>query len=279
MMLKLKASALTDPGRKRSENQDHVWAQVSKPSAGDEIGLFIVCDGVGGHQGGDYASQWAVKAVISGLEDLFSPGDPLQTVLLSKEEQERSKSGEEVTRVSEIRKLEMIVRLAVQHASQVVYESTQQNPSLADDAGTTITMAVVLGGRAVIANVGDSRTYLLREGRIRQVTQDHSLVAVLVASGQILPDEVFTHPQRNLIFRSLGQRDEVQVDTFIELLSPGDFLLLCSDGLWEMLPDESRMLDLVYGAKSPQQAARLLIDAANLAGGDDNIGVVVVAVR
>jgi len=278
-MLKLEASALTDPGRKRSDNQDHVWAQVSKPSADDAVGLFIVCDGVGGHHGGDYASQWAVKAVVSGLEDLFSPGDSLRTVLLSKEEREHSKAGEEVTRVSEIRKLEMLVRMAVQHASQVVYESTQQNPALAGDAGTTITMAVVSGSRAVIANVGDSRTYLLRDGRIRQITQDHSLVAVLVSSGQILPDEVFTHPQRNLIFRSLGQKDEVQVDTFIELLSPGDFLLLCSDGLWEMLPEEKRMLDLVCAADSPEEAARLLVDAANQAGGEDNIGVVVVAIR
>jgi len=278
-MLKLEASALSDPGRKRSDNQDHVWEHVSQPSAGDSVGLFIVCDGVGGHQGGDFASQWAIEAIKSDLENLFSPGDSYQNVLLSKEEQERSRAGEEVTRVSEIRKLEMIVRLAVQHASQVVHESTQQNPSLADDAGTTITMALVLGGRAVIANVGDSRTYLLRDGRIRQITQDHSLVAVLVASGQILPDEVYTHPQRNLIFRSLGQKDEVQVDTFIELLAPGDFLLLCSDGLWEMLPEESRMLDLVRGAHNPQEAARLLVDAANQAGGDDNIGVVVVAVR
>ncbi len=278
-MLKLEASALTDPGRKRSDNQDHVWAQVLQPSEGDSVGLFIVCDGVGGHQGGDFASRWAVEAVKSDLADLFSPDNSYQTVLLSKEEQERSRAGEEVTRVSEIRKLEMTVRLAVQHASQVVFESTQQNPSVADDAGTTITMAVVLGGRAVIANVGDSRTYLLRDDRIRQITQDHSLVAVLVASGQILPDEVFTHPQRNLIFRSLGQKDEVQVDTFIELLVPGDFLLLCSDGLWEMLPEESRMVDLVRGANSPQEAVRLLVNAANHAGGDDNIGVVVVAVR
>lgn len=278
-MLKLEAGAATDAGLERIENQDHVWAQIYQTSSEEPIGLFIVCDGVGGHHGGKFASHWAVEALKAEFDDLFCPGDPRKTVSLSNNDPNHDQGLNEITQVSELRKLENSVRLAVQQANQVVYEYALQKPDLAADAGTTITMAVVVGNKAVIANVGDSRTYLLRDGDLRQITQDHSLVATLVASGQILPEDVFTHPQRNLIFRSLGQKNEIQVDTFIELLQRGDQLLLCSDGLWEMVQDEKILIQHMLGADTPQAACQSLVEAANRFGGQDNIGVVIAALK
>jgi protein phosphatase len=277
-MVTLEAATATDPGRERGDNQDRVWAQVYQPSEGDSIGLFIVCDGIGGHLGGEYASHWAVEAVKREMVDLFAPGDPRGTVALPKEQLETISADLEVTRVSGMRKLERLVRQAVQRANRVVYEYAQQKPDVAGDAGTTITLALVLGNRAVISNVGDSRTYLIRNNKLQQITKDHSLVATMVANQQIRPSEVYTHPQRNLIYRSLGLKREVEVDIFVLIFKPGDHLLLCSDGLWEMLPDDKLMVQLVTKAETPQEACCQLVEAANRAGGEDNIGVVVVKI-
>jgi serine/threonine protein phosphatase PrpC len=277
-MVTLEAATATDPGRERGDNQDRVWAQVYQPSEGESIGLFIVCDGIGGHLGGECASHWAVEAVKREMEDLFAPKDPRGTLALPKEELETVSEDLEVTRVSGIRKMENLVRQAIQRANRVVYEYAQQKPDIAGDAGTTITLGLVSGNQAVIANVGDSRTYLIRNNRLQQITKDHSLVATMVANHQIKASEVYTHPQRNLIYRSLGQKTEIEVDIFIQLFKPGDHLLLCSDGLWEMLPDEKLMVQLVTKADTPQVACRQLVEAANRAGGADNIGVVVVKV-
>jgi protein phosphatase len=277
-MTKLEAAALTDPGRERTVNEDHVWTQVYSASEGEPVGLFIVCDGVGGHLGGECASHWAIEAVKHELAELFCQPDPRATVHIPKAELEAAGWENEATRHSVIRKTENLVIYAVHRANQVVYEYAQKKPQQAADAGTTITMAVVQGNRTVVANVGDSRTYLLRGGHLRKITQDHSLVATLVASGQIQPDEIYLHPQRNVIYRSLGHKREVQVDSFIEVLKPDDTLLLCSDGLWEMIQDNQLIVRLIEGSATPAQACQKLVDAANAAGGDDNIGVVVVRV-
>jgi protein phosphatase len=277
-MIKLEAATSTDPGQERQINEDNVWAQVYVPSEGEPIGLFVVCDGVGGHMGGECASHWAVETIKRELAYLFCPPDPRKTVLLSQAEIEASSPEDMVTRFSVTRKIEAEVVKAVEKANQVVYNYAQNKPQEAAEAGTTISMAVVSGNRVVIANVGDSRTYLLRDDQLRQITQDHSLVASLVASGQIEPEEIFVHPQRNLIYRSLGYKKEVEVDTFWEMLRPGDYLLLCSDGLWEMVQDERLMARLITDADTSSQACTKLVEAANMAGGEDNIGVVVAKV-
>jgi protein phosphatase len=277
-MIRLEAAALTDTGRERKENEDRVWTQVYAPSEGEAVGLFIVCDGIGGHLGGEYASHWAVEAVKQQLADLFCISDPRGTVKLSKEELEAYLNSDDATRRSVVRKLENQVREAVLKANKVVYEYAVMKPRQAGDAGTTITLALVQGSRSVIANVGDSRTYLLRDRRLQQITKDHSLVASMVASGQIQPEEIYHHPQRNMIYRSLGLKNDVQVDTFWQVLQPGDCLLLCSDGLWEMVQDEGEIARLIEDARSPSAACQHLVDAANAAGGNDNIGVVVVRI-
>lgn len=277
-MLKFDAAALHDPGKQRAIDEDRTWWQIFMASEGEPVGLFIVCDGIGGHLGGDCASMWALETVKRELRDVFSPFDPRGTQELSRSELDSALRGSASKRSSRARKLERQVRRAVESANFVVYEYALQRPEKASDAGTTLTLALVSGKQAVIANVGDSRTYLLRDGQLRQITQDHSLVANLVTSGQIKPEEVFTHPQRNLIYRSLGYKAELHVDTFLQTLQAGDYLLLCSDGLWEMLRDEQEVAQIILESTAPEQACRSLVDAANDAGGEDNIGVVVVKV-
>jgi protein phosphatase len=203
-MLKLDAAAITDPGRQRTINEDRAWSQIYMASEGDPMGLFVVCDGVGGQSGGDCASQWALETIKRELREIFCPPDPRGTQELSRSELDEALRGGSSARLPKTRKLERQVRRAVERANLVVYEYAQQKPQEAGEAGTTLTLALISGERGVIANVGDSRTYLLRDGVLQQITQDHSLVANLVTSGVIKPEEVYDHPQRNLIYRSLG---------------------------------------------------------------------------
>ena len=144
--------------------------------------------------------------------------------------------------------------------------------------GTTITAAVVVDLTAFVANVGDSRTYLYREPEgLRKITNDHSVVAYLVETGIIKPDDIYTHAQRNRIYRNLGAKPVIQVDVFMEHLQPGDTLLLCSNGLWEMVRDPAIQQILRNGA-DPTETSRALIEAALVGGGADNVSVIVVQV-
>jgi protein phosphatase len=161
---------------------------------------------------------------------------------------------------------------AVQRANEALVDLGQTTHS---DPGSTVTAALVIGDTATIVNVGDSRTYLLRDRQLEQVTQDHSLVARLVDAGVVKPEDARDHPQRNQIHRCLGHKPDVEVDTFTRRLQVGDVLILCSDGLWDMVPDDE-IQRTVESARSPQKACDALIEAANRAGGKDNIAVIVV---
>ncbi len=167
------------------------------------------------------------------------------------------------------------LRTAVEHSSQAIEEYGADHRE-ARGMGATATAALVMEGNAFIANVGDSRTYLLRDGKIERVTRDHSLVERLVEAGQIEPDDVYDHPSRNLIYRSLGAgHSEVDVDIFVEKLRAGDALLLCSDGLWEMVRDP-QLQKILTEQKDVAKACELLIQVANDNGGEDNITAVLV---
>jgi protein phosphatase len=141
--------------------------------------------------------------------------------------------------------------------------------------GTTLTAALVRDEMALIANVGDSRTYLWRDGELVQITSDHSLVAQLVEAGALAPDEIYTHPEKSAIYRSLGHAPEVEVDLFEQPLESGDRLVLCCDGVWEMLRSDG-IEEVLLMEPDPQCACEEMVRRANLAGGEDNISVVVV---
>ncbi len=277
-MIKLVAASLTDTGLERLENEDAAWVQVYQPPKREAVGLFIVCDGMGGHMGGKFASYWATEAIKLEFSEMFLSKDPRSTVVLTEKDIEAIRSGKKISFEKTEPTLNECVNRALQKANTVVYEYAAHKPAKAANAGTTVTMAVVRGSRAVIANAGDSRTYLIREHQLKQITKDHSVVASLVDEGQILPDEVYTHPQRNVIFRFLGQKGMARADLYHENLKAGDYLMLCSDGLWEMVRDNKFIVQTIEEASDPLEACKKLVEAANQAGGEDNITVVVVKV-
>ncbi len=304
MPLRLLAAGKTDVGLQREQNEDAFYTRVMEESASS--GIFIVSDGMGGYHAGEIASQIAVETIRDDLQPLLDPNTPPPTVKLTKGRgRKRAKSGkldsattetgaetttetaaaEEGEDSAETRKLIETVALehyadklndAIKHANTAIVDYGESHPREARGLGATVTAALVVEGQAFIANVGDSRTYLVRDGKIERVTRDHSLVARLVEMEQITSDEVYDHPSRNLIYRSLGAgHSEVDVDIFIERLQPGDTLLLCCDGLWEMIRDPE-LLRIITETEDVEQACERLIATANDNGGEDNITAVLV---
>jgi protein phosphatase len=255
----------TDVGKRRNHNEDY----VSKFSLGleqipgtPEVGLYIVADGMGGHQAGEKASESVIRDVV--INRIQEQLQKLQAV---------PKLKRATVKLDDVLTPGEILREAIQQANQVLLNA--RSASRGRDRGTTITAALIIGETCAVANVGDSRTYLMRENYLNQITQDHSLVASLVASNMIEPSEVRSHPQRNQIYRTLGDKPEIEVDIFQRTLEPGDQLILCSDGLWEMVLDDA-MANILQNSRTPQSACDRLIEAANAGGGEDNISVVVV---
>ncbi|MCX8067177.1 MAG: protein phosphatase 2C domain-containing protein [Anaerolineae bacterium] len=216
------------------------------------FGLFVVADGMGGHLSGEIASALAARTAASFI---------LQHVYFSFLHRREQRANQP--------SLQEILSSAIRAAHEVV---TAQVPG----GGTTLLCALVLGNSAYIANVGDSRAYLLNSTSARQITRDHSVVDILVEMGQMSPAEALHHPQRNVLYRAVGQPGPLEVDTFRCSLVPGETLLLCTDGLWEMVPEEE-IVKTVANAPSVQAACEKLIEKANEAGGKDNISVILVA--
>jgi len=292
MSLKLTAAYKTDVGKQREQNEDKPYALISEES---ESGLFIVADGMGGYQAGEVASKLAVEKISDALKTFFMPLSEQPTVRLTPlSEQETVKlqhmqPGEQTAAASsqKMRKLpetpiaknvEDALKAAIRQANKAILSYGEEQSS-ARGLGCTVTAAFVQGETAYVANIGDSRTYLFRNSELAPLTRDHSLVARLVEAKQIEPEDVYTHPQRNLIYRSLGAGHKtVDPDVFHERLQPGDSLLLCSDGLWEMVHD-SDLVRVLREQQDPQKACDILIDLANANGGEDNITAVIVQMR
>jgi len=247
-----------DPGKKRrgKPNEDFVFATQGTVALTQEpFGLFVVADGVGGHVNGQEASHLAIETIVDEVLPRIREG-----------QMDGGSWGE-------------LLRHGVERANFVVYQRNQQLAG--SSMGTTVTAALTVGPEVFVANVGDSRTYLYLPGQgLAQLTRDHSTVAQLVEMGAITRDEVYTHPQRNEIYRSLGATLSIEVDVFREALQDGAVLLLCSDGLWGMVPDEQQLTDVLSSSwASADYMAERLVQLALAAGGLDNIGLVVVRVR
>jgi serine/threonine protein phosphatase PrpC len=204
--------------------------------------LFAVADGIGGAQAGELASSLAAAAV----RDDSSDG-----------------RGDGRRRVDEL----------IQEANRRVYQRQSEDASLSG-MGTTMTVALVEDGRVWIGHVGDSRAYLVRDGKLEQLTEDHSLVAELVRSGRLSPEEAESHPQRSVVTRALGTDPNVDVDTFSVEAKPGDLFMLCSDGLTSMVSDDAILDEIRDHRSDVRAAAKALVRAANKGGGEDNITVV-----
>jgi serine/threonine protein phosphatase PrpC len=276
MAIKFETAELTDKGRVRDENEDTVFHKVFYAPDDAPLGLFVVADGIGGRLAGQMASYWAVEVVKNNLADLIAYQDPRSTNRFSREDVLRMMSTAEGVDPSTLQER---VRESVDRANRAVRQYALHSPQAAHNAGTTLCLALVYGRQAIIANVGDSRAYVLRAGRLRQITTDHSVVQQMVDAGQLRADMIYTHPQRNVIYRSLGARDTVETDIFTLTLQAGDYVLLCSDGLWEMVRDDDALAHIISQAASVQAACQQLVDAANAAGGKDNIAVVLARIH
>ncbi len=270
MNFSIEAVAGTHPGMLRTINQDSVLAYIRPDDLGDALGLLIVADGMGGHQAGDVASQLAVETIRKNLAWLLEEGDEGATIIAPSVP--ASDKGER-----EISQLEARLKLAIEAANRAIYIYAESNPTEAGNLGCTVTCAIVQGNTAVVANVGDSRTYYLGQDGLTQITDDHSYVGQLVRDGHLEVEEIYDHPQRNVITRALGSQLEVDVDTWICSLDHGDRLFLCSDGVWEMIQDHQEIEDILR-SDDLEVAVSQMIEAANGYGGTDNIGVVVAEV-
>ena len=237
----LEACLCSDVGKKREKNEDScIFTVPEDPEALRDRGLlFAVADGMGGASAGEYASRMALNILSSAYYK--SPALPLPALL----------------------------RSAIEAANSRVFEEAEINPSL-HGMGTTVSAVVLHGDSAYVAQVGDSRVYLLRErAGIHQLTKDHSLVAEQVRNGLITEEEARKHQLRNLITRAVGIKEQVKVDLFALKLRPNDTLLVCSDGLCNMVTDEEISHTLAIGELHAN--TKKLIDEANKAGGTDNI--------
>jgi protein phosphatase len=243
-------TGLTNQGRVRSSNQDAYGVL-------NDLGIWLVADGMGGRAGGEVASRIAVESVTN------SVGGGAQGVT------PRAKDPDTISQV---------LRNAVQAANRAIRAEAGRRPNLLG-MGTTLVVVAILSEphpMAVIANIGDSRAYLLRSGRLMPLTKDHSVVEESLRTGLISEAEASVHPLRHVLTRALGTELEVEPDITVWRLYSDDVLLLCTDGLTKML-DDNRIRDILaaYGER-PTQACDSLVEAANNVGGDDNVTVVIV---
>ncbi len=236
----------TDIGKLREVNQDSYYV-----SEKEDIPVFIIADGMGGHRAGEVASKMAIDVM---KERFFKS----------------NKS------INEEREVVLLVKKAIETANLKIYESSQKNKEYLG-MGTTITMTYILGDKIVVGHIGDSRAYLLREGKFSQLTEDHSLVAQLLKNGSISEAEAQSHPQKNVITRAVGTDEEIDIDIVVEKIYKEDIVLLCTDGLTNMV-DDSQINEILSTRKDIQTACDDLVELANQNGGYDNITVIAIKI-
>lgn len=247
--MRIRHQALSDIGRRRRTNEDSLFAHAG-------LKLFVVADGMGGHAAGEVASKLAVEAIHEFVAHMESDEDP--TWPYGFDEALGSRGN--------------LLRTAVLHANRKVIDATREKKEYRGMA-TTVVAVLMEGDTACVAHAGDSRAYLLRDGRLACLTADHSWVGERVSSGLLTAAEARTHPLRSMVTRALGGRAELEVDLLRHPLRPGDLMLLCSDGLTGMLGEDEIRRVIEAAGEDLERAARDLVAAANERGGDDNVTV------
>jgi serine/threonine protein phosphatase PrpC len=245
-----------DVGRQRTNNEDSLFSLSSTlavDSTSLPFGIFIVADGMGGHKNGEVASETAVRAMSKYIMGkLYNP-----IFGLSPEYPDES--------------LQEIMRAGVHEAHRAIVRQ-------AIGGGSTLTAVLLMGTQMTIAHVGDSRAYsIFLDGRMQTLTRDHSLVKRLEELGQITSEEAAVHPQKSMLYRALGQGEPSDPDVFTSSLPQPGYLLICSDGLWNVVSDEE-IFNVIASSSSPYRACQNLVDAANAAGGPDNIAAILVRI-
>lgn len=242
MEIRMKTFSMTHVGLRRETNQDYMY--TSETAVGNLPNLFLVADGMGGHAAGDYASRFTIEKIVECVQN--------------------SSNSEPVA----------VMREAVHDANRKLMEEANADPGKAG-MGTTIVAATVDGDRLYTANVGDSRLYVVNRNGITQITRDHSLVEEMVRLGEMAREDAKDHPDKNIITRAVGVLPEVSADFFETVLEREDTVLMCSDGLTNMIEDEE-IHHIILGQRDIVEKAEKLIETANRNGGRDNITVVLI---
>ncbi len=238
----MKSYSVTDVGQARRDNQDYVFASLQP--IGNLPNLFVVADGMGGHNAGDYASRCAVQTIVEDAEKNMS-FNPIK-----------------------------IVRHAIEKANEQIVKDSHENPDLYG-MGTTVVAVTIVGNYAYVANVGDSRLYLADKEELQQITRDHSWVAEMVRRGEITKEEAQTHPEKNIITRAVGTSEEIIIDFFDVELEEENKILMCTDGLSNMVED-AEIHNILVSANDIKESAMELVNRANENGGTDNISVIII---
>ena len=238
----MKTYSATDVGQKREMNQDYVF--VSPGPIGNLPNLFVVADGMGGHNAGDYASSHGVQTLVAEIRE-DRDYNPIK-----------------------------VIRHAIEKANRAIIDEAMQNEDLIG-MGTTLVAATVVGQYAYVANIGDSRLYLIQD-RIKQITRDHSLVEEMIRMGEIDASEARFHPKKNIITRALGAEETVDVDFFEFKVDSASTILMCSDGLSNMVDDRKIEEIILTPEATLEEKGKMLVQEANRNGGKDNIAVILI---
>ena len=237
----MKTFSVTDAGVVREMNQDYYFS--SDTAVGNLPNLFILADGMGGHKAGDYASRYTIERVVASVS---------------------RNTGEEPI---------AIMKEAINKANELLVAESREDESKSG-MGTTLVIGTIIGNKLFVANIGDSRLYVVGQN-MRQITRDHSLVDEMVRLGEINADEARVHPDKNIITRAVGTSDHVEADFFEVEITADDTILLCTDGLTNMVRDDE-ILDIIKKYDNAQAATMQLVKEANANGGRDNITVMII---
>ncbi|HLE20826.1 MAG TPA: Stp1/IreP family PP2C-type Ser/Thr phosphatase [Vicinamibacteria bacterium] len=253
--MRVDSGSISDVGRKRKSNEDNYCAN-------DEVGLYVVADGMGGHAAGEVASELVIATIEEFIKLTSSDADITWPFGI---DEKLSVCGNRL-------------KTAIRYANRKLLEKVQESAEY-EGMATTVAAVLLEKNKAHIAHVGDSRVYLIRDGGIQLLTNDHSWVNEQVMSGLIDSEQARTHPLRNVVTRALGGKEGPEIDMQVLELRDGDLLLLCSDGLTSMVEDVKILEVVAAGGNKVQSVVRELVDAANRAGGEDNITTIALSFR